>query len=217
MQTMQQTVQPSGLARILDPVSLNRAARAGFSGLDNGTSLFMFAVAGIFTLAMGAIWWQYDLLSTWHFSQGINADVKPVADIVAQKAAELAEADISVASFIGGAIVVAITLAPSIVELIAPRVMHPGAQLLLNGTILFDFVTDWPTAAGIVSHYHPPFGFLGRVVTTALVTLSLSLFVQVLFILALTVTITCALNIVGFGNKASGLGRLIAIPNVIDQ
>ncbi len=205
--------RPSGCAAILDPVSLNKAARAGFTGLDSGTSLLIFAVSLIFSLATGAIWWQYDLISTWKFSQGINADVKPAADMIAQKATELAAADISLGAFIGGAIVVAITLAPSIVELIAPRVMHPGAQLLLNGTILFDFVTDWPTASTIVSRYDVPLGWLGRVLATALVTVALSLFVQVLFILALTVCLTCAINIVRGGGKKQAM----AMPVYIDQ
>lgn len=204
MTVLQSATQPTGCAKILDPVTLNRAARQGFSGLDSGTSLLFFGIGLIFTLATGAIWWQYDLLSTWHFTQGISGDVQPVADQIAQKAGEYT--DVSLGAFIGGAIVVCITLLPSIVEFIAPRVMHPGVQLVLNLSILFDFVTDWPTAAGIISRYEVPGGYVGRILATAATTLALSLFVQVLFILGVTVTISCALSIVGMGRRGGGQG-----------
>ncbi len=199
MTVLQSAAQPTGCAKILDPVTLNRAARQGFSGLDSGTALLFFAIGLIFTLATGAIWWQYDLMSTWKFTQGISGDVQPVADQLAQRAGEYT--DIALGAFIGGAIIVCITLLPSIIELIAPRVVHPGVQLCLNLCILFDFVTDWPTAASIISRYDVPAGYIGRILATAATTLALSLFVQVLFILGITVTISCALSIVGMGRR----------------
>lgn len=191
---IQQFAQPSGCSAALDPISMNRAARIGFGGLDRGSALFSFILGFIFSWAMGILWWLYDLMSTYYFSQGISADAKPVATSLGESAGELlgSAGDITLASFMGGVVVVAITLAPSIVELLAPRVMHPGAQLALNATILFDFVTDWPTAAGIIAQYNVPFGWLGQVIATFLLTLVLSLGIQVLFVLAITVTLASA-------------------------
>lgn len=203
-----QATRPTGCAAMLDPITLNQAARRGFSNLDTGTALFTFALGLIFSLATGAIWWQYDLLSTWKFTQGISGDVQPVADQIAAKASELG--DVTLGAFIGGAIVVCITLLPSIVELIAPRVLHPGVQLGLNATILFDFVTDWPTASAIVTNYEPYGGVIGRVVMTAAVTLMLSLVVQVFFILGITVTIASAMSIIG-GGKRSRAAQVMTI------
>lgn len=203
MQTIT-TQQPAGCAAILDPISLNRAVRVAFGGLDTPASLFVFAVSLLFALATGAVWWQYDLLSTWKFSQGVNGDVQPVADIIAQKATQLG--DVTLGAFIGGAIVVAITLAPSIVELIAPRVLHPGVQLALNLTILFDFITDAPTAMAIVGRYEVPLGWFGWALAVTLVTLMLSLIVQILFVLALTAMLTSAANILRLGGRSAMRG-----------
>lgn len=202
MQLIQQATQPRGCAAVLDPISLNRAARAGFGNLDTGSALFSFAIALVFTIATGAIWWQYDLLSTWHFTQGVNADVKPVADIITEKVSNLS--DVSLGAFIGGAIVVCITLLPSIIELIAPRVLHPGVQLALNITILFDFITDYPTASAMVAKYQVPGGWIGSILATAGVTLVLSLIVQVLFILGVTVLISSAIAILKGGRSQGG-------------
>lgn len=206
---MQSVSRPSGCAAMIDPITLNQAARRGFSGLDSGAALFSFAISLIFTLATGAIWWTYDVMSTYKFTQGISGDVQPVADTITRKIAE--QGDVSLAAFVGGAIVVCITLLPSIVELIAPRVIHPGVQVLLNITIAFDFITDYPVAAAIVSRYAVPGGWLGGVVVTSVVTLILSLFVQVLFILGVTVMIASAMSIVGGGRSSNAGGGAVII------
>ncbi len=200
---MYQTVaRPNGCASMLDPISLNQAARQGFGNLDSGAALFSFAISLVFSLATGAIWWVYDVQSTYKFTQGINGDIQPAVNAITNKIAE--QGDVSLGAFVGGAIVVCITLLPSIIELIAPRVIHPGVQVLLNVTIAFDFVTDFPTASEIVSRYAVPGGWLGGIVITSIVTLILSLFVQVLFILGLTVMVSSGLAIVRGGRGSRG-------------
>lgn len=183
--------QPRGCARYLDPISLNMAVRQAFGRLDPGAALFVFVVALAFTLAIGAIWWRYDLLSTWHFTQGIREDV--AGEIVYMtEVAERAGAG----AIIAGLLAVAFTLFPSLVELIAPRVVHPGVQAVLQISIWFDFVTDWPTAQTLVQRWGAPGGWLGEQVATFILTLVLSLFVQVLFILGVTALIITAIALV---------------------
>lgn len=189
--------ESAGLARLLDPISLNIAVRRAFAGLDAGASLFVFGLALLFSVATGAIWWRYDLMSTYAFMQGAQADTAAELSAITGAAA-----DVGLGVFIGAVIVVAFTCLPSIVELIAPRVLHPGVQLALNIAVLFDFVTDWPTAADIVARWgQAPLGIVGAVGCTFLLTLALSLFVQILFILGITALLVAAGNILGGGRR----------------
>lgn len=189
--------ESAGLARLLDPISLNIAVRRGFGGLDAGASLVVFALALLFTIATGAIWWRYDLMSTYAFMQGAQADTASELAYLTNTAA-----DVGLGVFISAVIVVAFTCLPSIVELIAPRVLHPGVQLALNVAVLFDFVTDWPTAAGIVTQWgQAPLGIVGALLCTLLLTLVLSLFVQILVILGVTALLVSAGNILGLGRR----------------
>lgn len=181
--------QPRGCARYLDPVTLNIAVRKAFGRLDAGAALMVFVVSCVFTLAVGAIWWRYDLMSTWQFTQGIREDVTGEIQYMTQYA-EQAGAGL----IIGGILAVAFTLMPSLVELIAPRVVHPGVQAVLQASIWFDFVTDWPTAETLVQRWGVPGGWIGEKIATFGLTLVLSLGVQVLFILGITaivVTVLC--------------------------
>lgn len=192
--------RPGCFAAILNPITLNRAARAGVGGLDAGASLFVFAVALLSCLAFGAIWWRYDLLSTWNFTQGIREDVAPQAAAIAGRAADLVR-EPAVLPLIGGLIGVAITLLPSLVELLAPAVLHPGVQLGLNISILFDFVTDWPVGWALVERAGVPGGLIGHIVAAVLVTLITSLVVQTFFIMAITALAVSTLNIIGIGRR----------------
>lgn len=183
--------QPRGCARYLDPISLNIAVRQAFGSLDPGAALLVFVVAAVFSLATGAIWWRYDLMSTWQFTQGIREDVSGEIVYMTELAGR-----IGAGAVIGGILAVAFTLLPSLVELIAPRVVHPGVQAALQISIWFDFVTDWPTAETLVLRWGVPGGWLGQQAATFALTLVLSLFVQVFFILGLTALVVSALCIV---------------------
>jgi hypothetical protein len=179
------------MARMLDPVALNIAVRQAFGRLDPGTALMVFVFSALFTMATGAIWWRYDLMSTWQFTQGMREDVS--GEIIYMT--DLAERA-GAGAIIGGMLALAFTLFPSLVELIAPRVIHPGVQAALQISIWFDFVTDWPTAQTLIQRWGVPGGWLGEVAATFLLTLVLSLFVQVLFILGVTSTVMAVLCIV---------------------
>lgn len=199
------TTEQTGLSRMLDPIDLNRAIRRAFGGLESGPSLMIFTLAGLFTLATGAIWWRYDLMSTWNFTQGIHADVSLQAAAIAAKAGEITS-DAGVASAIGSLLALTITLLPSIFELIAPRIVHPLAQLALNISILFDLITDWDQASVIQRALwaEPWLGIVGRTVVTFLIAMVVSVGVQILFILGLTATLVSAWNIITFGRGGSG-------------
>ena len=202
--------RPAGCARILDPVTLNQAVIRAFKGLDVGTSLMVFAFSLLMTLVTGAVWWVYDLTSTYSFMLGVAGDTKPAVEATAAAIAKVT--DPGVLPVLGALFAVAFTLFPSLVQLVAPRVMHPGAQIAMNVSIVFDFVTDWPTAAKLVAQAGgAPGGVIGHVFVTALLTLVISLFVQVLFVLSITALIVTGLNIVRMGGSSNGGGGVITI------
>lgn len=183
--------QPTGCARMLDPITLNLAIRNAFGNLDPGAALLVFVFSLLFSLATGAIWWRYDLMSTWMFTQGIREDVTGEIIYMTDVAS-----NVGLGGIVAGLLALSFTLLPSLTELIAPRVLHPGVQLVLQVSIWFDFVTDWPTAETLVMRWGVPGGWLGQQVATFLLTLILSLFVQVLFILGVTALIVSIFCIV---------------------
>lgn len=209
---MEPQAQAQGrLERLLDVISLVRAVRAAFGGMDGGASLLMFVLALAGTLGFGVLTWHYDWTSTYNFTQGIAYGAQDVAYTVAEAAGNGADAEM-----LGGLIVVIITLIPTIVELVAPRVVHPGARLALQLCIGFDFVTDWGLGWYAATNWDAlaswgAFRFVGEVATAFVVTLAASIFLQVLFVLCATATIVCALNIVGLSSRVRPTPQVIEI------
>lgn len=202
--------QQGRLERLLDVISLVRAVRTAFGGMDGGTSLLIFVLALAGALGFGVLTWRYDWTSTYNFTQGIAYGAQDVAYSVAEATGEGADVQM-----LGGLIVVIITLIPTIVELVAPRVVHPAARAALQLCIGFDFITDWGLGWYAATNWDAlagwgAFRFFGEVATAFVVTLAASVFLQVLFVLCVTATVVCALNIVGLS------GRVRPAPQVIE-
>lgn len=191
------------LERLLDVISLVRAVRQAFGGMDGGASLLIFIIALCGALGFGVLTWRYDLTSTYLFTQGIAYGAQDVASTVA----DVAPAGLITPEALGGLIVVIITLIPTIVELVAPRVLHPAARMALQICVGFDFVTDWGLGWAAATSWDALDGwgawrFLAEVPTAFVVTLAASIFLQVLFVLCVTACAICAMNIVGLGSRA---------------
>lgn len=190
------------LERLLDVISLVRAVRQAFGGMDGGASLLIFVIALAGALGFGVLTWRYDWQSTYLFTQGIAYGAQDVAYTVAGATG----GEMLTPEMLGGLIVVVITLMPTIVELIAPRVLHPGARVALQLCVGFDFVTDFPLGWAAATNWSALDGWgawrwLGEVPVAIVVTLAASIFLQVLLTLCLTAAVVCALNIVGLGSR----------------
>jgi hypothetical protein len=195
-------MQSGRLEAMLDTIALMRATRRGFGGLDGGASLLFLGISLVAGLAIGVLWYHYDLMSTFSFSQGIRYDTSLTASAVAR-----AGAGLGIGSLTASAIIIGFTLLPSLLELIAPRVVHPGVLLMLKISVAFDFITDWPTIhAGVagwsaIDQMGGP-QWIYELVATFFAVLFVSIGLQVLLIFCVTVAAVCVLNIVGLGRMA---------------
>jgi hypothetical protein len=76
---------------------------------------------------------------------------------------------------------------PTMIQMIAPRVVHPVARVVMDISIAFDFVTDWPNAwlqaGGMVANP------IGRFLLTIGLVFLYSLVLQSIFVLFLTALI----------------------------
>lgn len=199
----------------LDVVALVRAVRAAFANMERWAAFVVLALGALGTAVSGAWTWIADWLPTWKFANGdyfgaggvqamdYSADgVVREMLIIADNGARAIEGmgAMTLGTFLAGVMAVGITLFPTILQFIAPRIVHPAAEFLSRASIWFDLVTDlpqaWIQAGGIVAFYP----------MRALVALGLALFysviLQVIFVLCLVATIT-AIGVLISGEKPS--------------
>ncbi len=179
---------------ILDVVGLVKATRAGIGGMDRAAALVIAVLAFFGTIVSGGYTWVADWLPTWRFANGespagygYTPDV--VADALIVSAAQLAivaegMAAITLGTFIGAVMTVGITLFPTVIQFIAPRVLHPAARVASDIAIWFDFITDFPQAwAQSEGATTNP---IGRLAITIVLVFLYSLLLQTVFVLCLT-------------------------------
>lgn len=187
----------SCFARLLDVRSYVMAARAGMAKADAGGALFMMAAFGVIALVLTPIWISFDLMSTWDFTTGLRTASEGVVGEMAARADGLL--GMSVGALLAGMIFTGFTLLPSLFELAFPTVNHPLLNLLLLGSIVFDYVTDWGKAADVVSTWtnNPALGFF----YTAVVCMFVSVGVQAVLVCCLTVIIFGVVSLMSGGAK----------------
>jgi hypothetical protein len=138
------------------------------------------------------IWISFDLASTWDFTTGArNASEGVVYDLAAQAGNILG---MSVAALLAGLILTSFTLLPTLFELAFPTVQHPLLNMVLVASIVFDYVTDWGKAWDTASSWaaNPVLHFI----YAAVFCLFVSVGVQALLVVCLTVVVYAALAIV---------------------
>lgn len=187
------------LLAMLDVVALVKAVRHGMAALDRPSALLMFVIAGLGAVVSGGYTWVADWLPTWKFANGefspeaesyLPSNLAQILIGSADQAARQIEgmAALTLGGFIGGCIAVGVTLFPTILQFIAPRVVHPAAAVAADISIWFDFVTDFPQSwaqAGAVAE-NP----IGRLLLTLVLVLIYSLLLQTIFVLCLTAFVT---------------------------
>lgn len=179
---------------MLDVVALVNATRAGLAAMDRSSALLMFVLSGAGAFVSGGYTWIADWLPTWRFANGeaphgYGYTPTNVAQALIDSGEQLAVGAaglgaMTLASFIGATIAVGVTLFPTILQFVAPRVLHPAARVAADISIWFDFITDWPQAwaqAGGVATFLPV-----RVVVTCVLVLIYSILLQTIFVLCLT-------------------------------
>lgn len=182
------------LAYLLDIVSLVQSVRRGMLGIDRGTAMVIWVLTGLGALVTGTVTWVVDWLPTWRFANGeepppMSYSTSTIAQAAIGSVAYAGEAIAGIAAitlggFIGGLIAVGVTLFPTIIQFVAPRVIHPIAQMGMDISIGFDFVTDWPSATQQAASItqHP----IGQFLLTLLLVFVYSLVLQSFFVLFLT-------------------------------
>lgn len=199
----------------LDVVKLVHAVRTAFANMDRSVALVVFVLGSLGSIVSGAWTWVTDWYPTWKFANGDYfgdshaAAMDYSADGIVQAMVRIAEdtatilagmGTLSLSVFLTGAMVVGITLFPTILQFIAPRIVHPFAEFLSRVAIWFDLVTDlpqaWIQAGGIVEF------FLLRGLVALALALFYSVILQMIFVLCLVATIT-AIGVLISGEKPS--------------
>ena len=188
------------IMRMLDVVSLVKAVRQAMLGLDRPSALVVFVLSFLGSLVTGTFTWIVDWLPTWKFANGeppadISYSAQSVADAAIENSAAMAEiisgmGAITLGAFIGASLAVGVTLLPTIIQFIAPRVLHPIARTTMDASIGFDFITDWPSAwqqAGGVAEF-----VIFRGVVTIVLVFVYSMLVQSVFVLFLVACVFSA-------------------------
>lgn len=182
------------LMQMLDVVSLVKAVRNGMYGVDRTTAMVVMVLTGLGSLVTGTLTWIVDWLPTWRFANGeAPQDYAYTAANIGEAAVNSAGAmagviggvgSLTLGAFIGGCVAVGVTLLPTIIQLIAPRVIHPVAKVSMDISIGFDFITDWPSAAMQAANVttNP----IGQFLATVFLVFVYSLFLQSIFVLFLS-------------------------------
>lgn len=194
---------------MLDIVSLVQAVRQGTMGLDRSSALVVWMLTGLAAMVTGVLTWIVDWLPTWRFANGESPaqygyTAQTIGDAAVSSAGSMANAIsgvgyMTLGSFIGGCIAVGITLLPTIVQFIAPRVIHPVAKTLMDVSVGFDFITDWPAASmqaeGLTTHP------IGHFTATIVLVFLYSLLLQSVFVLFLTAFVFSTITLVAGGER----------------
>jgi hypothetical protein len=189
--------RPSCVARLLDVRSYVIAARQSMRHAEPAAALFMIAVFGMISLVLTPIYLTFDLSSTWTFTTGLREATTPaISGITAQAEGIL---QMSIGALLTGTILTSFTLLPSLFELAFPTVNHPLLSLILWGSIVFDFITDWGKTWNLVGTWtaNPALRFIISVPLCGF----FSVLVQALLVICLTVVIFGVITLVSGGRR----------------
>lgn len=193
-----QLPQEGCLVRLLNVREHVRSVRMSLRNIDAGEAFGLFFLFGIGLLVSGILWWEFDLMSTWTFSQGLRQETAGTVNTLATRVNNLQVAMLMVA-----AIATSFTILPSVVEFIAPVVVNPLMLLALRVSITFDYITDWDRSWAFTANWSivQDWGFIGHVLCAMLWNLMASLLFQGFAIICLVACITCVLTIIGGGGR----------------
>jgi hypothetical protein len=191
-----ETNRLSCLARLLDVRGYVLAARRSMAGTEPAAALAMAAGFGLIALCLFPLWVAYDLHSTWAFTTALrDGSAMVVEDATARAGGVLG---MSVAALLAGVVLTSYTLLPSLFELVFPSVAHPLLNLVLWASIIFDYVTDWGASWEVTAQWAGPDSPLVHGAFAVLFCLFMSIGVQALLVVCLTVVVFAVIS-VAFG------------------
>lgn len=184
-------------ARLLDIRTYVMAARRAMLGADVAGALFMIFAFGLIGLVLTPLYLTYDLGSTWDFTTGLRDAAAPAVEQMAARAEGMLQ--MSVGALLAGIILTSFTLLPSLFELAFPSVAHPLLSIVLQASIIFDYITDWGKTWDLVGTWtqNPAVRFVGTVVMCAFFSVG----VQAVLVLCITVVIFGLVTLVKGGRR----------------
>jgi hypothetical protein len=184
---MQTEPRQSCLARLLDVRGYVISARRAMLNVEPATALGMAIAFGLIALCLLPLWISYDLLSTWDFTTALRDGSQAVVEDAAARASGVL--GMSVATLLAGVVLTSYTLLPSLFELAFPSVAHPLLSLVLWASIIFDFVTDWGKSWEVTSQWAGTDSPLAHWIYSVLFCLFVSVGVQALLVICITVVL----------------------------
>jgi hypothetical protein len=185
----------SCLSRMLDIRGMIVAVRRSTQGMDNATALALIVVFTLIFLCLLPLYITFDLTSTWEFTTTIRAGAAPVIDGVTPRAQTLL--GITLGDLLIGVVLTSFTLLPTLVELAFPSIDHPVVNMAVHWSLSFDYISDWPTSWATTGYWadNP----VVRFIYTVLFNLFVSVGVQALLVICVTVILFCVLTIIRGG------------------
>jgi len=184
-----ESTRQSCAARMLDIRSYVLAARGGIAHAEPAAILALMLAFSLIALCLLPLWVSFDLLSTWEFTTTLRDSSQGVVeDAVASVGGVLG---MSVATALAGLILTSFTLLPSLFELAFPAIAHPLLAIALWASIIFDYTTDWGKSWETTARWAGPDNPLAHTIYTVVFCLFMSVGVQALLVVSVTV--------VGFG------------------
>jgi hypothetical protein len=177
---------------MLDVRGMIIAVRRAMASVDNSTALALIVVFGLIALCLLPIYITFDLTSTWEFTTTIRDGARPVVDDLAPRARTML--GITLGDLIIGVILTSFTLLPTLIELGFPSVDHPIVNMAVHWSLSFDYISDWPRSWETTGYWadNPAVRFI----YTVFFNLFVSVGVQALLVICVTVILFCVLTII---------------------
>jgi hypothetical protein len=175
------------------------AARRSMVNAEPAAALAMAAGFGVIALCLFPLWVAYDLHSTWSFTTALRDGSQMVVEDATARAGGFL--GMSVAALLAGLILTSYTLLPSLFELVFPSVAHPLLSLVLWASIIFDYVTDWDASWEVTAQWAGPDSPVVHGLYAVLFCLFVSVGVQALLVVCLTVVCFAVVSVAFGGAK----------------
>jgi hypothetical protein len=205
----------SCFARMLDLRFYILATRMSMLRVGADQAVTMIVIFAIIGLCCLPLWVGHDLHSTWTWATPVKESAAPTINAAAawldQQAPEGASVGgMTVGQLLGAITLLGITLLPTLFELGFPMIRHPLLILVLTAAILFDYVTDWEKSWGTTSTWSGADNWFVHFLWTSGWNLFVSVLVQAILVLCITVVIYGFIRLVR-GAAPAALGEAAVI------
>lgn len=218
MATAQAAAAPSRgscFAQLLDIRFFIISARRMVAESDPIVVVVLMVIFGVIGLALSPIYITHDLHSTWSWATPLRDAAQPKIDDLAYAIDQGVGSggtlfDMSVGQLMGSLTLVGLTLLPSLFELGFPALRHPLLLIVLWASILFDYITDWSASWDATASWSGADNWLMHFAWTVIFNAFVSIGVQAILVLCITVVIFGFIRLV-MGAAPAALGEAVII------